>query len=513
MKAKAYSALLTLWLLAAGGARGQQIVCERLLTTPGLQVSWATACTAPNGEFIVTGAAQPTGANNSIPATHTFVARLQANGCDTLWQRRLPHSVTYYASSAVRATARSIWLLTLDTIITTNLAPPFKGARLWHLNAAGQVRRVVRFAPPTAREFPNFLLPAADGGVYAQVYNQLPSVGNPRAPGILRFDSTGMLRWRRDYGYAAGYYGSSLCYTPAGRVLLTGMVAVGTNYDGHVKLLEVEPSRGDSVQGLNLPWGPNVNHEMLVSRNDQPQETIALTSGGYALTSLVNNGTNPAGQLTRLDASHNVSWRYQLPAYGSGSNSLSFTQVRELADGTLLALVRSYVATRTFWLYRFNATTGTLMAVYPFTSGFGALQVYPAHLLPVAADSSLLVVGGTRVAGTVQLAGIYVARLRVPGLPRVVTPALPLAGQAATPALAFALFPNPARTVVTLELPAGNGPGQLELRGALGQLVRTEATTAGAERRQWALAGLSPGFYAVVWRGPGGSVVRRLLVE
>ena len=92
--------------------------------------------------------------------------------------------------------------------------------------------------------------------------------------------------------------------------------------------------------------------------------------------------------------------------------------MRELADGTLLVLVRPFIHERTFWLYRFNAATGALLNVYPFTSTFGTIQFYPSHLLPVAADSSLVVVGGSRPNSTNQLGPIYVARLRVPGLLR-----------------------------------------------------------------------------------------------
>ena len=90
--------------------------------------------------------------------------------------------------------------------------------------------------------------------------------------------------------------------------------------------------------------------------------------------------------------------------------------MRELTDGTLLALVRPFIHERTFWLYRFNAA-------------FGTVQFYPSHLLPVAADLSLVVVGGSRPNSTNQVGPIYVARLRVPGLPRVVAPALPLAAR------------------------------------------------------------------------------------
>ena len=83
--------------------------------------------------------------------------------------------------------------------------------------------------------------------------------------------------------------------------------------------------------------------------------------------------------------------------------------MRELTDGTLLALVRPFIHERTFWLYRFNAATGALLNVYPFTSVFGTVQLHPSHLLPVAADS-MVVIGGSRPNSTNQVGPTYVVR-------------------------------------------------------------------------------------------------------
>ena len=500
--------LLVLGLFSASASHAQQIVCERLLTTPGLEVPYPTACTAPNGEFIVSGAARPAG--TASLATHTFVARLGANGCDTLWQRRLPHTVPAYSISAVQADARGLWLLTYDTAVANTV-----GVRLWRLNSAGRIRRKCSLPARTYREFPTYLLPATDGGVYALTYSLSSAPGAARAPAVLRFDSTGTQRWRHNYGFASPNEGVNLLYTPTGTVLLTGMTSTSNaNPASHYRLLEVEPSRGDSLRGTQVPWGPGVVYEMANNYNNQPLDAIALTGGGYALLSRVTttqSSRNTFEQLARVDANYNVLWRYQLPLYGSGADFLSFMQARELGDGTLVALVRPFYPNRTFWVYRFNAATGALLNVYPFTSAFGTLQLSPSHLLPVVADSTLLVVGSSQVAGTTQVGGIYVARLRVPGLPRVVTPALPLAARPGAAMLAFALYPNPAHDAVTVALPAGSGPGQLELRDALGRLVRTQ--DAGTAPGRWSLAGLAPGLYAVVWRGVGGTTVRRLAVE
>ncbi|WP_201986728.1 T9SS type A sorting domain-containing protein [Hymenobacter rubidus] len=506
-----YRPFITGLLLAAAGVAGhaQQIVCERLLTAPGLDVPAPTACAAPNGEFVISGAARPAGSTSTALATHTFVARLRATGCDTLWQRRLPHSVPAYAVSAVQADARGLWLLTYDTLVANTV-----GVRLWHLNSSGRVRQKVSLVGRTPREFPTYLLPATDGGVYALNYSVSSALGAPRAPAVLRFDSTGVQRWRHNYGFTAPNEGVNLVYTPTGTVLLAGMTGTNTNPASHYKLLEIEPGRGDSLRGVSLPWAPGVTYDQAVRLNNQPLDAIALRQGGYVLPSMVNASSTQTGQLTRVDAAFNVLWRYQLPITGSSAADIrEVTQVRELADGTLVALVRLQYPGRTFWLYRLNATTGALLAIYPFVSAYSTLQLHPAHLLAVAADSTLLVVGSSQVAGTAQVGGIYVARLRVPGLPRVVTPALPLAPRPGRASVAFALYPNPAHDAVTVDVPAGSGAGGLELRDALGRRVRAQAMRSGAPPVQWSLTDLTPGLYVVVWHSAHGTAMQRLTVE
>jgi hypothetical protein len=254
----------------------------------------------------------------------------------------------------------------------------------------------------------------------------------------------------------------------------------------------------------------------LNSRNEQPLETIALSSGGYVLPSLVNTAPGiQTGQLARCDAAYNVLWRYQLPPLPTPNAYNVFQEIHELADGTLLALVGSRDMQRIFWLYRFDAATGVLLASYPFTLTTPAIVVGVAHLLPIASDSTFLVVGGSRLSSnSTQIGGIYVARVRVSGLPRVVAPSLPLATRpGAGTGLPLGLYPNPARDAVTVALPVRPGPGTLELLDALGRSVRWQPVGAAPQQVHWPLAGLAPGLYAVVLRGLGGMATRRLVVE
>ncbi|MCC3159807.1 FG-GAP-like repeat-containing protein [Hymenobacter sp. 15J16-1T3B] len=77
------------------------------------------------------------------------------------------------------------------------------------------------------------------------------------------------------------------------------------------------------------------------------------------------------------------------------------------------------------------------------------------------------------------------------------------------------VYPNPARSAVTVELPAALRPQAhtLTLRNALGQQVRTAELPAGPATRSLPLTGLSAGVYTLSLTTPQGVVVRRLVVE
>jgi hypothetical protein len=96
--------------------------------------------------------------------------------------------------------------------------------------------------------------------VFIQLQNEYMG-GGFLSPSVLRFDSTTALGWRRDYGLAGNSRAVSLCYTPSGNVLFTGMIGIGANYSSYAILMEIEPSQGDFLRGTALPWGAGVTDE------------------------------------------------------------------------------------------------------------------------------------------------------------------------------------------------------------------------------------------------------------
>ncbi len=97
----------------------------------------------------------------------------------------------------------------------------------------------------------------------------------------------------------------------------------------------------------------------------------------------------------------------------------------------------------------------------------------------------------------------------------VINPKTTLATTAATSAQ-VAVYPNPARTVAYVELPAALGaqPVAAALLDALGREVRTATLAAqGARAHQLGLAGLPAGVYTLRLRTSAGVVAKRLVVE
>ncbi len=520
---------VALLLALAQAGYAQQIINERILPNrPNITLINPVVSPAPNGTFVITASGTNPNASQIPPplGTHCYVARINS-ACDTLWQRWLPHQTGQYDLSVIRASATNIWLLTPDTVAPGGVGS--ENVRLWQLSLSGRVRRIIR-PRPAGRRWENplaLLLSSTSCYVSLATTDSSSSTSNSQGIGLIRFDSTGTVMWRRNYGVSIANYLRGIAATQAGAVLLTGEgVRNAVSYDTAPRILAVEPVRGDSTGGAFLasPSGPVQEH--MYNYSTYPHEVIALRGGGYALTTTLmpNNGLTPAGTgaVVRLDANYRVLWRYQYPGNTPGSNdAVTFTQVRELADGSLLALARyRQPRQRRCWLYRLDAATGAVLASYPLLPRLPA-QVRVDYLLPVPADSTLLLMGTAYSAASTP-AGVYLARVRIPNLPRIVTGtaagASNEAGLSAT-VNSIQLFPNPATGATTLAVPAAllRQGATLALYNALGQRVRWQAVPAVASASEVRIAldlnGVPPGVFSVQLTTMQGTTVKRLVVD
>jgi hypothetical protein len=250
-----------------------------------------------------------------------------------------------------------------------------------------------------------------------------------------------------------------------------------------------------------------------------PGSLLPLRDGGFALVGVVDSAntgyTRPF--LARLDRNLNLVWSYihrqRLANF--------FAQPQELADGSLVVVASNAQSGRgyPFWLFRF-AATGTLQQRYPFvsqvltanTSGgrYGFFGV--AQGLQPLSDSSLVVVAGN---SDLNSSRVYLAHLRVPGLPRVidshlVPPATPLATRRPRPDDAdLDLYPNPAREALFVRFPH---PARLVLRDALGRPRAHWTLPGGTAPHRLPLAHLPPGLYLATLEVDGQVPLTRKLL-
>ncbi|QHJ08481.1 T9SS type A sorting domain-containing protein [Hymenobacter busanensis] len=264
-----------------------------------------------------------------------------------------------------------------------------------------------------------------------------------------------------------------------------------------LKLLEVS-QQGDSLRGVLVPAHPN--YAFVSAYGFGGDQLLALRDGGFIFTGRTDSITPTMSSVSRpfvlrVDANLNVVWRYvHRPTVPN--SPFGFSCPRELADGSLLVFVTRNSPANTFWLYRFSPT-GTLQQQFAFTptaSVLAAQQIpVPVGLAPLSDSTLLTVLRASEIT--------YVARLRVPGLPRVVEGAggvpLPARTPAARPLASLRAYPNPARTAFTvpLALPAAARTAALELREATGRLVRRLPLRPGQREAAVSVAGLPAGLY------------------
>ena len=222
--------------------------------------------------------------------------------------------------------------------------------------------------------------------------------------------------------------------------------------------------------------------------------------------------------LARLDRNLNMVWahvhRQRLAYY--------FAQPQELADGSLVVVASNLQSGRNypFWLFRFSAA-GTWQHTYPFVSqvltanangGHGYFNF--AHGLQPLSDSTLMVVAGGY--GDLTSSRIYLAHLRVPGLPRVVDshyvpPAILAVRPGRAGGVALDLYPNPASETITVHavLPLALGPATLVLTDALGRAVAAQPLPRSTGEARVSVLGLPPGLYLATVEADGQVRARR----
>ena len=483
-----FLSLLLLWQLGLVAlTQAQQILCERQFAVTPLPYRRPAALLRLQADSLrLVSDYYPNGPTSYVQAR---VQRLNLTSCDTV-----------SAGSAVLRVSRNNGSLSLaavnrrgQVLLAQNQAPAAAGdssritLQLFNRNGTSRWRRTL--VPRAAGgDGVGDIIEAPENGFFLFGGEYYPA---PPGPGIsyqfvLRLDSTGRELWRRRYsGFGAEPLRNPV-YTRNGN--LAGTTSYFSPGAANTVLTVTEfNQRGDSLTTHPIVIVPQ---QLTRIYSYGTNDLIPLRDGGFALVGQVDSANTGFDRpfLARLDRNLNLTWSYVYRA--QATQNMRFAQPRELADGTLVVVAGNLQSGRNhpFWLFRFSAT-GTLQQRYPFVSqvltantGGGRYGYFGvAQGLQALSDSSFVVVAGS---GDVNSSRIYLAHLRVPGLPRiidshVVPPAILATRAGRAGGVALDLYPNPASETLTVRYARPAGAATLVLTDVLGRAVLVRPLNAG----------------------------------
>jgi hypothetical protein len=495
---KLFSFLLVLGTVLTSHA--QQILCERVLLAPAGQPALYVAGllqVRPDSLRLLGDFRNPYSATNPVSqATHTSLRPWQATTCDTLASTTVFNSPE--ANNSLAGANRHGQVLVANSLIGT---PPYNDSIRVVLTLFGRngQRRWSRVLPPAFRqESAGGVLEAPGGGFYVCGVNFLA-----------RIDSTGQLRWRRNYRFGTLL---SPTYTRRGTLLLA------LHKSGRLSAIELS-QQGDSLTSRFLspistqPSSPGYSWPL------SGHILLPLRDGGFAAVGQVDSASTGIYRpfLVRLDQNLNVQWTYLYrPQKAAGTSYYLYNEFGfpyELADGSLTVLQKNGSSgyNKPFWLFRFSAS-GTLQNSYAFTP-----QVLPAPtcspsscigylgningLQPLSDSTFVLATNTTYYYVNSQYSILnYLARLKVPGLRRVVNSfqvptATPLAARPGSAAWPAPAYPNPAATALRVPLPTHAPGARLLLTDLAGRRVRAQAVPPTTAEAELSVSGLAAGVY------------------
>lgn len=494
---------LFLFLLVLGTvltSHAQQILCERVLSAPAGQKALYVAGllqVRPDSLRLLGDFRNPYSATNPVSqATRTSLRPWQATACDTLASTTVFTSPE--ANNSLAGSNQHGQVLVANSLIGT---PPYNDSMRVMLILFGRngQRRWSRVLPPAFRqESAGGVLEAPGGGFYVCGVNFLA-----------RIDSTGQLRWRRNYRFGTLL---SPTYTRRGTLLLA------LHKSGRLSAIELS-QQGDSLTSRFLspistqPSSPGYSWPL------SGHILLPLRDGGFAAVGQVDSASTGIYRpfLVRLDQNLNVQWTYLYrPQKTAGTSYYLFNEFSfpyELADGSLTVLQKNTSSgyNKPFWLFRFLAS-GTLQNTYAFapqvlpapTCSAGSCIGYLGNIngLQPLSDSTFAVATNTtyyHINGQYSILN-YLARLKVPGLRRVVSsfqvpPATPLAARPGSAAWPAPAYPNPAATTLRVPLPAHAPGARLLLTDLAGRRVRAQAVPATTAEAELSVSGLAAGVY------------------
>lgn len=339
---------------------------------------------------------------------------------------------------------------------------------------------------------------------------------------LVKTDIKGNVKWKRIYGNGLHYGGHSVICTSDGGYAVGGYgfgIPIPPDYSGDPVLLKTD-SAGNQQWWLNLgSWWPDTPARVCRSADGN------IVVGTSWCDSVQGGGTVAAGNafrrinIIKVDNNGNVLWNKK---YGKSEMFQELINIRESGDGGFIACgftSRFYPTSYDYagWLLKTDGN-GDSLWYRQYAIGNGQQSWNILFDIALTDDHGFLAAGHLApAAGDTGSQDGWVLRVDSLGCEN---PAYCWVGVQPEPepadAGAFRVFPNPARTKVTVQLrtDAGDGPVTLRLFDVFGREVRSVAVPRFEKLVRLDVADLPEGMYLVSVRSRNMSVMAsKLLVS
>jgi hypothetical protein len=327
---------------------------------------------------------------------------------------------------------------------------------------------------------------------------------------IVCTDAQGNLVSRRNYEWGSFDFFANMELTHNGNIIASGNIGVASNPKSRLKLMLLNQN-GDSLKG-NLLMVTDTSHYEVTRPSSNA--VLSLTDGGFLVTGYIDTVQFvKLGMIVKVDSNLNLVWKY---IYRSNPVIWKeYTRVKELADGTIIALAyqKDPHISNQFWIEHFSAG-GQLLNSYSFVSNItNKLDAITLEALP---DSSFIIGGGcynaVPVGGQITTHyGLYVTKVKIPGLAKAVTGMKPEVAMETV--FMGQSYPNPTAStaIIPYNLPVSSRQALIIIRDITGREVGNYALRKNSSSLEVNLSNLQHGIYTYTLIADGKPVATKKL--
>jgi hypothetical protein len=379
-----------------------------------------------------------------------YLIKFNASSCDTIWARIGPRNLAG-GDLAIRQTDDGGYIFCGISVGDNIVFGDNSNYVLEKLNSQGDSVWAKIYGAGGFQDTPEALVIMPDAGYL------LAGAGNYfnayKTFFLTRTDILGNVLWKKDYTWSGNDFLTSMNHLADNNILLAGT----TSYNStgvHPKLMIINQN-GDSLKGASVILTNDSDVELLkfVENEAKPVPSGILVTGDY------DSSTYEFPFVFKTDNDLNLVWKfiYRPVPY----NRVVFTKAYEMLDSSVIVLAYNQAPiTNRFYFYRFDKY-GQHIKTDTFTTAL--CSKIKALTLTYAGDSSFIVGGGCADI----VADAYIAKIGSVGVPVIITNThIPLSSDQT-----IALYPNPAKNKITLQISENIKSGKIYLSNLQGELL------------------------------------------